>query len=129
MNQIVQQLPYILGMAVVVLVLFSLFRTYLMSKIKVNKWVIVIVAVVVLFIPFLFVLPTNLYFVTYIFQGIFIFLFLWYFEVTGLFRRKTTSNPKLDKKGNYKSDIKYDKKKDIVIRPKAKPNRVKNLKK
>lgn len=129
MDQLLKSLPAMLGIYVAGLVLFLVFRTYLMTKIKINKWVILAAGIIVLFMPNLILLPSSLSFINYIAQGLFIFLLLWYFEVTGLFKRQPTVNPKTDKNGKYKSDIKYDKKKTVVIRPKAKPNRVKNLKK
>jgi hypothetical protein len=115
-------LPIIL-LVIAEIVLFTLFRIYLMPKIKINKWIILIVAFLVILIPtFLGIKSTNQMF---IFEAIFVFLFLWFMEITGLFKPKPSNND--NKISNYKSPKgKNDK---IVIKPKAKPNRAKNLKK
>jgi len=121
---------YILPILILVIVeifVFTLFRIYVMPKFKVNKWIIIIVAFAVILLPSVFGLrDKNILFIT---EGIFIFLFLWFMELTKFFKPKTSdkNNQSKVKISNYKSP--KGKKDNYVIKPKAKPNRVKNLKK
>ena len=99
---------YLLAAVVVTFALAAVGRKYVFTKIRINKWIVLAIAVV-LFIAqvflgnkntlnqFLFMVPT-------------LWFFLWFMELqTGVAIKK--------------------KEKKIVIRPKAKPNRAKHLNK
>lgn len=114
--------------AAVVLVVYNLLKRYVLTKIHVNKWVVFAVAMVVLLLPNILVgvlklnIQNNVFWV-YGPSSIFIVLFLWFVDLSGWNRRASastnTSGTGFGKKSN---------KKDVVIRPKAKPNRIKNKK-
>jgi len=108
--------------AIAILLIYNGLKYFIFDKIKVNKWVILAIALIFLIAPsFLGVDPKNVFWV-YGSSGIFIILFLWFIDISGWNKRKTTNNTTTStyhKKGS---------KKDIKIRPKAKPNRVKNKK-
>lgn len=107
--------------AIVILVVYNALKYYLFNKIKVNKWIILVAAFVVLLVPnFLGANQKNPFWV-YGPSGLFILLFLWFVDLNGWNRGNakksgTTSTTSFGKKSN---------KKDVIIRPKAKPNRVK----
>ena len=115
----------IVAFSVIVLVLYNLLKAYVLHKVKVNKW-IVLGAAVVLFIAPIVIWPNMPTYVSnYIVPGIFVVLFLWFMDLSGFMKSRNTA------KSNSKTNItttntKKDKKNDVVIRPKAKPNRVKN---
>lgn len=95
-------------MLAVMIVAYSLCRKYVFTKVRVNKWIPLAIAII-LFIVQLTVGNTN----KYLNMGLSIFtvlFFLWFMDIL------QTGGPK-------------KKEKQIVIKPKAKPNRVKNRKK
>lgn len=102
------------GFAIITLVIYYALKAYVLPKIKVNKWVLLGISIATLIIPgFVQVnLPYNLW--VYISSGLFVILFLWFLDVSGYSQR-------FEKKRVNK----ISKKDDIIIRPKAKPNRVK----
>lgn len=97
------------GFAIVTIIIYNVLNIYVLSKYKPNKWIIFALAMAMLVGPqaikpgFYNTIPGLLISV------VFIILFLWFIDL-------------------FKSD-KYEmnkKEKDIKIRPKAKPNRIKH---
>ena len=112
----------IFAWSIVILVIYNVLKSYLLHKVKVNKWIILGLAMVVFIVPML-VWPTMpKYVANYIIPGIFVFLFLWFMDLSGFIKKKNIT------KTNYSgiASSKKDKKNDIVMRPKVKPNRIKN---
>lgn len=129
-------LKTILGIIVfsaVVLIAFNFMKTHVFQKVKINKWLILAVAIAIFLIP-MFIWPNMpLYVANYVIPAIFVLLLLWFLDLSGFMQPKnsTKSGSKKGSKTGAKpkivrADTKKDKKKDVVIRPKAKPNRVKN---
>lgn len=87
-------------------VLFILGKKFVFSKVKVNKWIILSIAIV-LFIAQLIFKSTNMW-LNMIFTLVIVWFFLWFFDI------QSTGGPK-------------QKEKKIEIRPKAKPNRAKHM--
>ena len=86
---------------------YLLCKKFVFGKVRINKWIPLSITIV-LFIAQMFVGPTNKYLST----GLSIFavlFFLWFMDIT------QTGGPKKQEK-------------QIVIKPKAKPNRVKKFK-
>ncbi len=114
--------------AALVLVIYNLLKRYVLQRIKINKWVVFAVAIVVLLLPNILVgllklnIENNVLWV-YGPSSVFIILFLWFVDLSGWNRRANTSTSTSASGFGKKSN-----KKDVVIRPKAKPNRVKNKK-
>lgn len=114
--------------ALIVLVVYNGLKRYVLAKIKINKWIVFAVAVAVLILPNILVgalklnIQNNIFWV-YGPSSVFIVLFLWFVDLSGWNRKgKTSTTTPVTSFGKKKS------KKDVVIRPKAKPNRVKNKK-
>lgn len=95
-------------MLIIILALYAACRLYVFSKIRINKWIPLSISVV-LFCSQLFFKGINGYLNAVITVATVLFL-LWFMEI------QQTGGPK-------------KKEKKIVIKPKAKPNRVKNNKK
>ena len=115
----------IVAFSVIVLVLYNVLKAYVLFKVKANKW-IVLAAAVVLFIAPIIIWPNMPTYVSnYIVPGIFVVLFLWFMDLSGFMRNRNVIKSNSKTNGTTTS-AKKDKKKDVVIRPKAKPNRVKN---
>jgi len=113
----------IIAFSIVVLVLYYFIKPYLL-KLKINKWIILGVAVVIFFVPLLIWPSMPRAVANYVIPGIFVFLILWFMDISGFMKRRNVPTT------NYTStNSKKDKKNDVVIRPKAKPNRIKNNKK
>lgn len=110
--------------AVVVLVLFSVLNKYVLKKIKINKFIVLFLAALFLSLPIPLHLDPSGFLSRYIFSGLFLLFFLWFLDLLGL-------NKKMEKEGKNlaKKRIQTKNKNNVVIRPKAKPNRVKNTKK
>ncbi|MCM8711127.1 hypothetical protein M2651_08810 [Clostridium sp. SYSU_GA19001] len=114
--------------AVIILVVYNILKYYLLSKIKINKWIVFAIAFVIFIISnflgaFLNIDVQNNPVWIYGSSGIFIIFFLWFVDLSG-WNNKTRKNASAS--STYTGYGKKDKKKDIVIKPKAKPNRVKN---
>ena len=111
-----QYVLQIILLTIVVFVIYSLLKKYIFSKIKVNKWVIIGVAVLALLIPVILQLlgiKINSNFV-YIQSGIYVVIFLWLFDTLGWGPKSAPAKVSKNKSDN------------TVIRAKAKPNRLKN---
>lgn len=105
---------------IVILAIYPLIKKFILNKIKINKWIVLIIAFAEFTIPpFLFPeLPVIV--MNYVIPGIFVILFLWFLDLSGFMGR---TQKKVEQAAYNKSK---NKKNDIVIKPKAKPNRVKN---
>ncbi len=107
MNVLSTILFYVI-MLVVILALYAGCRLYVFNKIRINKWIPLAISII-LFCCQLFIKGINGYLNATITVATVLFL-LWFMEI------QQTGGPK-------------KKEKPIVIKPKAKPNRVKNNKK
>ena len=120
MKNVLIFLGSIILFSIVVLGIYALLKKILFDKIKINKWIVLIMAVIVFIVPPL-VFPTLPLIVTnYIIPGVFVILFLWFWDLCGFMSRAKNKVAK----ASYNTP--KSKKNDIVIRPKAKPNRIKN---
>lgn len=106
----------ILVFALGVLLIYNLLKPLVFEKIKVNKWLILALAIIEFVVPVL-VWPTMPVIVEkYVIPGVFVLLFLWFMDLSGYIKKAQPAST---------SQYKKKKKDNIVIRPKAKPNRVK----
>ncbi|MGH4118449.1 hypothetical protein [Clostridium sp.] len=111
----------IIAGSIIMLVIYNVLKAYVLPKIKVNKWIVLAVAIVVFIVPMLMLPNMHVVVRTYVIPGIVVILLLWFMDLSGFIKKPNVS------KTNYTTTSnKKDKKKDIVMRPKAKPNRVKN---
>ncbi|MCJ7689453.1 MAG: hypothetical protein MUO60_09060 [Clostridiaceae bacterium] len=111
----------IIAGSIIMLVVYYLLKTYVLFKIKVNKWIVLAAAIVLFIVPILIWPDMPEYVKSYLLPGIFVVLFLWFMDLSGYIKKRNDSKTNYTTIGNKK-----DNKKDVVIRPKAKPNRVKN---
>lgn len=95
--------------SVIALIIYNVLKIYVLSKVKVNKWIILVAALVVFFVPAFFPLNINPYVLMFTQSTIFVILFLWFIDLLTLSKKQKQNK--------------------INIRPKAKPNRVKNMNK
>jgi hypothetical protein len=108
--EILKQFFLLLVFAIIIMGAYNVLKIFVFSKIKINinKWFVLAAAIVVFIISIFtaaFVHPIF----NYVFAGLFMILFLWFLDLTGFNSRRTKT-------------------KEITIKPKAKPNRVKNKK-
>ena len=113
----------IVAFSVVVLVIYNVLKAYVLYNIKINKWIVLISAVTIFMVPMIIWPNMPKYVNNYIIPGIFVILFLWFMDLSGFMKNKNTP-----KTNSTRTTSKKDKKNDVVIRPKAKPNRVKKNK-
>lgn len=105
-------LGYILRLVLfsfVIIIIYNVLKIYVLQKFKPNKWVIFAIAIAALTGPSFIRPGFNTTIWGLIPSGIFVILFLWFFD---LFNEERYAN-----KG---------KKNNIKIKPKAKPNRAKD---
>nr|WP_231158650.1 hypothetical protein [Clostridium botulinum] len=96
---------------IVILIAYNVLKIYLLDNIKINKWVILIISAVVLVIPnILWIEKIQGSMWRYVHTGIFLVLFLWFLDVSGLNGRSKINKREEIKKG--------------TIRAKAKPGRI-----
>ena len=111
----------IIAGSILMLVIYYGLKTYVLTKIKVNKWIVLAAAIVVFIVPILTLPNMHIVVRNYVIPGVVIILSLWFMDLSGFIKKRNIS------KTNYTTmSNKKDNKKDVVIRPKAKPNRVKN---
>ena len=123
----------IVAFSAVVLVVYNLLKSYVLHKVNVNKWIVLAVSIVLFIVPAVLWPNMPRYIANYVIPAIFVILFLWFMDLSGFMKNrnlskagskttsKTTTKPNI-----VRTAVKKDKKNDVVIRPKAKPNRVKN---
>ncbi|MBE6060539.1 MULTISPECIES: hypothetical protein [unclassified Clostridium] len=120
MKNVLIFLGSILLFSIIVLGIYALLKKFVFDKIKINKWLVLIMAFIVFVVPPLVFTTLPVLVTNYVIPGIFVILFLWFWDLCG-FMSKTQN--KIAKAAYNKPK---SKKNDIVIKPKAKPNRVKN---
>lgn len=105
-----------LVLVIVVLIVYNFLKIYLLDKLKVNKWIVLALAVAVFIIPGLLGENANMLggWGQYLHSAVFVVLIMWFMDLVGLNKRRQSNN-------------KYSKNdKNNVIKSKAKPSRVKN---
>jgi len=100
----------VFALSIGIFVVYSMANLYFLSKIKINKWIVLVLGLVFLFIGLIVPAYTDNMFLNYLPTGIFVFLFLWYADLSGLSK---IGVPKEKPKNTQ------------VIKPKAKPNKLK----
>ncbi|WP_235829995.1 hypothetical protein [Clostridium mediterraneense] len=98
------------GLAILIFVGYSLLSRYVFSKVAVNKWILLAIAVIIFIISF--IIPgtgSTIEITKVLITGIAAIFLFWFLDVS------RSGNPRIKKA-----------QKKIVIKPKAKPNRVKN---
>lgn len=88
------------------ILLFTLGKKYVFSKVRINKWIPLAISLVLFVVQF-FIKTTNMY-ISMGLTLVIVWFFLWFLDI------QSTGGPK-------------KKEKKIEIRPKAKPNRVKHM--
>ena len=118
-----------IGLALVFLLVYYGLSTYVLKKIKINKWIVLALFVFTLVLPALIGTAfggINEYVVLGI-QGVMVILLLWFLDLAGFTRKrndkvtqKLSEKDKLKKTGVKRVKYKVDKK--TAIKPKAKAN-------
>jgi hypothetical protein len=103
-------------LVVVVLIAYNFLKIYLFDKIKINKWVVLAMAIIVFLLPNFFLSDASMLnnWWQYIYSGVFVILFMWFMDLAGL-NKRMQSRTTVSNNG-----------KNSVIRTKAKPTRLKN---
>lgn len=110
-----KEILVVLLFGVIILVLYGVLKRVVLEKININKWFVLLIAFILFLIPFLIEMigkidmKNNI--LWYILSGASIIMFLWYMDLLGIGKNKTTRNNK----------------KAIIMKAKAKPIRAKNL--
>lgn len=99
---------------------FAILRQYVFPKIKVNKWIILAMNAAILIIPAVFKISMNGILGRVVFPTIYVIFFLWFLDAAGFFNSMENKGKAYSNKKRRDNDI---------IKPKAKPNRVKYLNK
>ncbi|WP_291649062.1 hypothetical protein [Clostridium sp.] len=104
--QILITIAYFAATIGLMILLFTLGKKYVFSKVRINKWIPLAIALV-LFLAQFFIKTNNMW-INMGLTLVIVWFFLWFFDI------QSTGGPK-------------KKEKKIEIRPKAKPNRVKHM--
>lgn len=100
----------ILLVVVLAIVIFNVLKIYVLDNIKINKWIPLVISLLVMIVPNIVWPQIRTSFLYYVQMVIFLLLFLWFMDLAGL--NGAGSSPKNENKNSQ------------VIRSKAKPNRV-----
>lgn len=92
----------------ITLITYNLLKIFVLSNIKVNKWLVLSLGIIVLVTSFFVNLPT---FIMYLVQWVYFVLILWFVDIYMQERRIKLKNKN---------------KKVMVNKPKVKPSRIKN---
>ncbi|ATD54756.1 hypothetical protein [Clostridium chauvoei] len=106
MTNILFMIAYFAVMLGAVMLMFTLGRKYVFSKVKVNKWLLLGISVALFAVQFLF--KTTNPWINILFTLVVVWFFIWFLDI------QATGGPKKQEK-------------KIEIKPKAKPNRVKHM--
>lgn len=106
--EIARSIGLVLLFAIVVLAIFNLLKIFVLSKINISKWIVLGIAIVVFLLPIVLRMQSTI--ASTLSSGLFVILLLWFMEI-----HQGTAKKKQETK--------------VTIRPKAKPNRVKNMNK
>ncbi|GFP75210.1 hypothetical protein [Clostridium fungisolvens] len=106
--ELAKSIGFLLLFAVVVLAIFNFLKIFVLSKININKWIVLGIAIVAFLLPIVLRIQSTI--ASTVSSGLFVILLLWFMEI-----HQGTSKKKQENK--------------VTIRPKAKPNRVKNMNK
>ena len=111
----------ILAIVIIAFAAFSVLKKYVFSKFKVNKWVIIIAAVVVIILPLVLMSAIGLQMnsvISTIQSGLIVLLTLWFMDIMGWGPKTAPASSNAKKnKAKYATTS--------VIKSKAKPNRLK----
>lgn len=113
---------FILIFSIIGFIVFTVLKEYVLDRVKINKWIVLVLALVVAFVPGYLGVDATSFLGKYIIPAIYVILFLWFIDLCGLFNW-------FEKKSNDKERLKNNKyvkqvdKKHDVIKPKAKKNR------
>lgn len=110
MGSFLLTLLYFVLLLVIVFGIMFLGRKYVFSKVRINKYIPLGIAIVTLILQFVIpvIIGNNIFLVSFLLPILTVAFFLWFLDI------QATGGPK-------------KKEKKIEIRPKAKPNRVKHL--
>lgn len=106
MGSILFTIAYFAILIGLMILLFTLGRKYVFSKVRINKWIPLAISLVFFVLQF-FAGRQNIW-INAIFTLVVVWFFMWFIDI------QSTGGPK-------------KKEKKIEIRPKAKPNRVKHM--
>ena len=107
----------ILFFVIIFLVVYNQLKIHVLSKLHPNKWIILVIALISFFVPtmtatyFKYTLNGTVW--QYVQSAVFIIFFLWFIDLRSGAIYNSSNKGTINKKNN------------IVIKPKAKPNRVK----
>lgn len=108
----------VFAISIGIFIVYSLANLYFLSKIKLNKWVVLVIGLVFLFIGLIIPAYTDNLLLNYIPTGIFVFFFLWYADLSGLSKigapKEKTSNTQVIKPKAKPNKLKYVDEKDII---------------
>ena len=106
MGSIIFMIAYFAILIGLMILLFTLGRKYVFSKVRINKWIPLAISLVLFVLQFF--ARTENFWINAIFTLVVVWFFMWFIDI------QSTGGPK-------------KKEKKIEIRPKAKPNRVKHM--
>jgi hypothetical protein len=108
------QILQVLLMGIVIVVVYNALKIFVLPKFKINKWIVLALGIISLFLPVIINIITKVdlskNITGLLFSGLSLLLLLWFFDLMGWTGRSLTNKSK---------------EKQTVIKSKAKPNRVK----
>lgn len=107
----IEIIPLILMMLIVAIV-YNLLKIFVLPRVKINKWIVLLGTIATLIGPqFSVQLRTGIF--SYLFIGVSVILFLWFMDLAG-WGPEGIAKRKMQKQ-------------EVVIKAKAKPNRIKHM--
>ncbi|WMJ82387.1 hypothetical protein RBU49_09105 [Clostridium sp. MB40-C1] len=100
-----------LALVIITIFIYNVLKIYVLENIKVNKWIPLAAALVVLFVPQLIGYNLRNTYLYYVQTCIFLIFFLWFMDIIGFTKSSSSNRNKNDKNST-------------IIRSKAKPERL-----
>jgi hypothetical protein len=119
----VKTIATILLFTIIIIAVFNVLNKYVLKKIKINKWIVLSLAIVMFLAPYFFTRYIKSSIIMLFLQGIFVIFLLWFMDLSGFMKKQQKTNISGSSYGKKKKNDRND-----VIKPKAKPNRAKSNK-
>lgn len=120
----VKTIGTILLFTIIIIVAFNVLNKYVLSKIKINKWIVLSLTIVMFFAPYVLTMYIKSSVLVLFLQGFFVIFLLWFMDLSGFMKKRQNTKAV---RAAYSKKKKNDR--NDVIKPKAKPNRAKQTEK
>lgn len=108
-----KQIGILLLSSILIIMVYNILKIFVLEKVKISRWIVLAISIIGLIFPAIPSIGFTGNIAIFTKSAVFVVFFMWFFDITR------------GDIGDYKQK-KESAKNKVVIKPKAKPNRVKN---